>query len=60
MNISVALAIVLLIAVIYIPGVNTIFGSMVLNPMAWLVIVPLSFIPFAVSEIMKLIRNSKK
>ncbi|MCR5804758.1 MAG: cation-translocating P-type ATPase [Clostridia bacterium] len=60
MNISVLLAIVLLFAVIYIPGVNMIFGCTMLNPLAWLVIVPLAFIPFAASEIMKLIKNKKK
>ncbi|MBO7424562.1 MAG: cation-translocating P-type ATPase [Clostridiales bacterium] len=60
MNISVLLAIVLLFAVIYIPGVNMIFGCTMLNPMAWLVIVPLAFVPFAASEIMKLIKNKKK
>ena len=60
MNISVLLAIVLLVAVIYIPGVNMIFGCTMLNPLAWLVIVPLAFVPFAVSEIMKLIKNKKK
>ena len=60
MNISVLLAIALLFAVIYIPGVNMIFGCVMLKPLAWLVIVPLSFIPFAVSETMKAIKNRKK
>ena len=60
MNLSVLLAIVLLFAVIYIPGVNMIFGCTALSPLAWLVIIPLAFVPFAVSEIMKLIKNKKK
>ena len=60
MNIAVGLSLVLLVAVIYIPGVNTIFNNVALNPMAWLVILPLAIVPFAVSEISKLIKGAKK
>ena len=60
MNIAVGLSLVLLVAVIYIPGVNTIFNNVALNPMAWLVILPLAIVPFAVSEISKLIKSAKK
>ncbi len=57
MNISVLGSIALLFAVIYIPGVNKIFDNVMLNPTAWLVIIPLALIPFAASEISKKIRN---
>ncbi len=60
MNIAVGLSLVLLVAVIYIPGVNTIFNNVALNPMAWILILPLAIVPFAVSEISKLIKGAKK
>ena len=60
MNIAVGLSLVMLVAVIYIPGVNTIFNNVALNPMAWLVILPLAILPFAVSEISKLLKGSNK
>ncbi|MCQ2533605.1 MAG: cation-translocating P-type ATPase [Clostridia bacterium] len=60
MNKSVFASIALLIAVIYIPGVNGIFDNLALNPLAWLVIIPLSFIPFAISEVFKVIKNTSK
>jgi Ca2+-transporting ATPase len=60
MNVAVGLSLVMLVAVIYIPGVNTIFNNVALNPMAWLVILPLAILPFAVSEISKLIKGGKK
>ena len=59
MNIAVALSLVLLVAVIYIPGVNTIFNNVAVNPMAWLVILPLAILPFAVSEISKLLKAKR-
>lgn len=59
MNIAIAASLVLLMAVIYIPGVNTIFDNVAINPLAWLVIVPLSLIPFAVSEIFKAIKSRR-
>lgn len=59
MNVSVLGSIVLLLAVIYVPGLNGIFDNVVLNPTAWLVIVPLALIPFAASEIAKKVRNRK-
>jgi Ca2+-transporting ATPase len=49
----------MLVAVIYIPGVNGVFNNVALNPMAWLVILPLAFLPFALSEISKLIKGGK-
>ncbi|MBR3247324.1 MAG: cation-translocating P-type ATPase [Clostridiales bacterium] len=59
MNIAVALSLVMLVAVIYIPGVNGIFNNVAINPMAWLVILPLAILPFAVSEISKLLKAGK-
>lgn len=57
MNIAVALSLVMLVAVIYIPGINSIFNNVALNPLAWVVILPLAILPFAVSEISKLIKG---
>ena len=57
MNIAVGLSLVMLIAVIYIPGVNSIFNNVAINPLAWLVILPLAVLPFAVSEISKLAKG---
>ncbi|MBR3058114.1 MAG: cation-translocating P-type ATPase [Clostridiales bacterium] len=59
MNISVAGSIALLLAVIYIPGVNHIFDNVMLNPVLWIPIVLLALIPFAASEIHKMIKNRK-
>ena len=59
MNISVLVSIILLFAVIYIPGVNSLFDNVALNPTAWLMILPLSLVPFAAGEIFKLIKNSR-
>lgn len=56
MNLSVLGSLVLLIAVIYIPGVNMVFDNVALNPMAWLVILPVALIPFAFSEVSKLVK----
>ncbi len=55
MNAAVGLSLALLVAVIYIPGVNKIFDNVALNPLAWIVILPLALIPFAASEVYKLI-----
>ena len=47
----------MLLAVIYIPGVNKIFDNIALSPKAWLVIIPLALVPFTVSEVFKLIKS---
>ncbi len=60
MNISVLGALALLFAVIYIPGVNTVFEAVALNASAWLAIIPLALIPFTCSEVFKVIRGSLK
>lgn len=59
MNIAVALSLVMLVAVIYIPGINGIFNNVAINPLAWLVILPLAILPFAVSEISKLVKAKR-
>lgn len=59
MNIAVGASLFLLLAVIYIPGVNSIFDNVALNPLAWLVILPLALLPFAASEIFKAIKSRK-
>lgn len=59
MNISVAGSIALLMAVIYIPGVNGIFDNIALNPVLWIPIVLLALIPFTASEIHKMFKNRK-
>ena len=57
MNAAVAISLVLLAAVIYIPGINGIFDNVALNLTAWIAIIPLAFIPFTVSEVFKLIKS---
>lgn len=57
MNIAVGISLLMLIAVIYIPGVNKIFDNVPLNPGAWAVILPLALIPFASSEIHKIFKS---
>jgi len=58
MNMAVGVSLILLLAVIYIPGVNSIFDNVALNLQAWVVILPLALIPFAASEIFKAIKSS--
>ena len=59
MNVSVAGSIALLLAVIYIPGVNGIFDNIMLPGLCWIPILLLAFIPFAASEIHKIFKNRK-
>ena len=59
MNAAVGLSILMLLAVIYIPGVNKIFDNVALNPTAWLLIIPLALIPFTASEVFKAIKAKK-
>ena len=59
MNAAVGLSIVMLLAVIYIPGINKIFDNVALNPTAWLLIIPLTLIPFTASEVFKAIKGRK-
>jgi Ca2+-transporting ATPase len=57
MNYAVGVSLILTLSVIYIPGVNKIFDNVALAPTAWLVILPLAIIPFAASEIFKLVTS---
>ena len=57
MNMAVGASLALLLAVIYIPGVNMIFDNVMLSATAWLVILPLALIPFTVSEVYKVIKS---
>lgn len=59
MNISVLGSIGLLLAVIYIPGVNTIFDNVALGFLPWIPILLLALIPFAASEVHKLFKSKK-
>ena len=59
MNISVAGSIGLLLAVIYIPGVNGIFDNIALGFLPWIPILLLALIPFVASEVHKLVKNKK-
>ena len=59
MNTATAVSLALLLAVIYIPGVNGIFDNVALNLTSWLVLIPLALIPFAVSELFKLTKKGK-
>ena len=51
------MSIFLLLAVIYIPGVNKIFKNVMISPLSWCVIVPLAFVPFILNELFKVIKN---
>lgn len=59
MNGAVGFSLILTLAVIYIPGLNTIFKNVPLLLNAWALIIPLALIPFASSEIHKLIKGAK-
>ncbi len=59
MNAAVLFSAALLFAVIYIPGVNSIFDNISLPIIAWVPILILAGIPFAASEIYKTIRYGK-
>ena len=59
MNAAVGLSLVMLLAVIYIPGVNSIFDNIALSATAWLVIIPLALIPFTASEIHKALKSKE-
>jgi Ca2+-transporting ATPase len=58
MNASVGISILLLLAVIYIPGVNGIFDNVMISPLAWCIIIPLAIVPFLLNEVVKVIKNS--
>lgn len=56
MNIAVAFSALLLIAVVYVPGINGVFDNIALPPIAWVPILLLALIPFTTSEIYKTVK----
>lgn len=59
MNLAVAFSGLMLLAVIYIPKVNSIFDNTSLPLIAWLPMILLAVIPFAASELLKIVRFKK-
>ena len=55
LNRAILLSVALTLLVVYIPGVNTVFGTLAINAMDWLYIIGLSLIPFAIGELYKYI-----
>ncbi len=63
MNLATLLSLVLILAVIYIPGVNTVFNTVPLGWREWELILPLVLVPAVVAELTKLVTrtvNKKK
>lgn len=60
LNKAVALSLVLLVAVIYIPFLNTIFSTVQLMSSDWLIIVALAIVPFLASELDKILFLSRR
>lgn len=62
MNKSIVLALILTLAVVYLPFMNPIFDTIPLGLRDWVVIIPLVLIPFAAGEIFKLVyhRDTRK
>ena len=60
MNLAVGFSTLLLLMVIYIPGVNKVFDNIALPAIAWIPILVLAFLPFAASEIYKAIKTRKR
>ena len=59
MNLAVSFSSVLLLLVIYVPGVNTIFDNAALPALAWIPILLLALVPFSSSEIYKVVKFRK-
>ena len=57
MNWATLASMLILMAVIYIPGVNSAFDNVALPPMAWLFILPVALLPFIAGEIHKFISS---
>ncbi len=57
MQYAVALSAVLLLAVVYIPGVNRVFNTVPLTLLEWAYILPLLFVPAIADELTKLARR---
>lgn len=60
MNVAVLFSTLLLFAVVYIPGLNKVFDNVALPFQAWIPIIICAIVPFAASEIFKLIRYRMK
>jgi len=56
MNLAVSFSAVLLLLVIYVPGVNTVFDNAALPALAWIPILLLALVPFSSSEIYKVVK----
>ncbi|NLT11614.1 MAG: cation-translocating P-type ATPase [Clostridiaceae bacterium] len=59
MNVAVAFSAIMMILVIYVPGMNTVFKNLPLPLIAWLPIIGLAIIPFAAGEIFKIFKTGK-
>lgn len=59
MNMAVGFSLLLLLFVVYVPGVNGVFNNIPLAPVLWLPILGLAIIPFAASEIYKAVKYRK-
>ena len=57
MNMAVGASLMILLAVIYIPGVNRVFDNVALPLTSWILILPLALIPFIAGEVHKFISN---
>ena len=60
MNMAVGFSTLLLLLVIYVPGVNRIFDNIALPAIAWIPILVLALLPFAASEINKALKTRKR
>lgn len=60
MNMAVGFSTLLLLLVIYVPGVNRIFDNVALPAIAWIPILVLALLPFAASEINKALKTRKR
>lgn len=56
LNISVLISIALMLLVLLVPGIMNLFGTVYLNFGQWVIIIVLSLVPFAVCEIVKIIK----
>jgi Ca2+-transporting ATPase len=54
MQYAVAVSSVLLLAAVYVPGMNTVFNAVPLTPAHWAYLAPLLFVPAVVDELAKL------
>lgn len=60
MNIAVTFSAIMMMLVIYVPGMNSVFKNMPLPLVAWLPIIGLAIIPFVAGEIYKAVKTGKK